>query len=422
MVPVLVAAAPAYAEWHGNAHIETVEVTGSYLTDDISEAGLKKAREEAHKDALRLATEKAGVFVQSYSKTHNQVLTEDEIQSISGNILAVQNESYEMSKTNDGYTLVTCHLTAYIQLDQVDLNQAIQQINIEGENRELKAVIEGLKHSQGKAGELPYGTAYFQKFAQNSSLLKKVCDVGYDVDSVSYDKATGLIRYNRFTRAVDDDQLYAFHVELSYPDNTERIYKITKITEKPFQTVELKFKNARTTMLPIATYSTDDYYRRLVCKQLQLPEYAHLKQPGWGPIPLLDPPLYTDKLNMKRIDGMLYCSTARWPIPRTASPTCSSRVSPSATTHSAKSSKRPISSTPTAGSPPERNISPPSPTLTSSTTTEIWKTLDALPFTINISRLQIWKPAKTTSLLKGKFFTEKSLTHTHLSRTLHLIP
>ena len=29
-------------------------------------------------------------------------------------------------------------------------------------------------------------------------------------------------------------------------------------------------------MLPIATYSTDDYYRRLVCKQLQLPEYAHL--------------------------------------------------------------------------------------------------------------------------------------------------
>ena len=190
------------------------------------------------------------------------------------------------------------------------LNQAIQQINIEGENRELKAVIEGLKHSQGKAGELPYGTAYFPKFAQNSSLLKKVCDVGYDVDSVSYDKATGLIRYNRFTRAVDDDQLYAFHVELSYPDNTERIYKITKITEKPFQTVELKFKNARTTMLPIATYSTDDYYRRLVCKQLQLPEYAHLKQPGWGPIPLLDPPLYTDKLNMKRIDGMLYCSLA----------------------------------------------------------------------------------------------------------------
>ena len=134
------------------------------------------AREEAHKDALRLATEKAGVFVQSYSKTHNQVLTEDEIQSISGNILAVQNESYATSKTDDGYTLVTCHLTAYIQLDQVDLNQAIQQINIEGKNRELKAVIEGLKHSQGKAGELPYGTAYFQKFAQNSALLKKVCE------------------------------------------------------------------------------------------------------------------------------------------------------------------------------------------------------------------------------------------------------
>ena len=46
MVPVLVAAAPAYAEWHGNAHIENVEVTGSYLTDDTSEAGLKKARKE----------------------------------------------------------------------------------------------------------------------------------------------------------------------------------------------------------------------------------------------------------------------------------------------------------------------------------------------------------------------------------------
>ena len=155
MMPVLIAAAPAYAEWHGNAHIENVEVTGSYLTDDTSEAGLKKAREEAHKDALRLATEKAGVFVQSYSKTHNQVLTEDEIQSISGNILAVQNESYATSKTDDGYTLVTCHLTAYIQLDQVDLNQAIQQINIEGENRELKAVIEGLKHSQARQASCP---------------------------------------------------------------------------------------------------------------------------------------------------------------------------------------------------------------------------------------------------------------------------
>ena len=36
MMPVLIAAAPAYAEWHGNAHIENVEVTGSYLTDDTS--------------------------------------------------------------------------------------------------------------------------------------------------------------------------------------------------------------------------------------------------------------------------------------------------------------------------------------------------------------------------------------------------
>ena len=158
MVPVLVAAAPAYAEWHGNAHIETVEVTGSYLTDDISEAGLKKAREEAHKDALRLATEKAGVFVQSYSKTHNQVLTEDEIQSISGNILAVQNESYAMSKTNDGYTLVTCHLTAYIQLDQVDLNQAIQQINIEGENRE-RSRPSSKASSTARARQASYHTA-----------------------------------------------------------------------------------------------------------------------------------------------------------------------------------------------------------------------------------------------------------------------
>ena len=70
---------------------QTYTATGEYImsSSETLEDGIKHARE----DALRLISESVGVYVESQSEAKNQELTQDEIKTMSANIIRVVSEA-----------------------------------------------------------------------------------------------------------------------------------------------------------------------------------------------------------------------------------------------------------------------------------------------------------------------------------------
>ena len=74
------------------AQMVVVEAEGTYMVGDGPNENINLAKELARRDALRNASERAGVYVQSYSKTTNNVLTADEVMVVSASILQIVNQ------------------------------------------------------------------------------------------------------------------------------------------------------------------------------------------------------------------------------------------------------------------------------------------------------------------------------------------
>ncbi len=97
---------------------QTITATGTYIMGENDSP--KIAKEAARQEALRIATERAGVYVESYSKTQNMELTEDEVRTISGTVLKVTQETAtpQLDGTVWRYSVT---LTAEIDTDNLDL-------------------------------------------------------------------------------------------------------------------------------------------------------------------------------------------------------------------------------------------------------------------------------------------------------------
>ena len=70
---------------------KTISVTGMYIAG--ASESLNSAKQHALEDAMRLATEHAGVLVSSYSKTQNMVLTDDEVTTVASKIIKVNKKN-----------------------------------------------------------------------------------------------------------------------------------------------------------------------------------------------------------------------------------------------------------------------------------------------------------------------------------------
>ena len=67
----------------------------------------KIAKDAARQEAMRAAVEKAGVYVESYSKTQNMQLTEDDVKVISGAVLKVTDEKGQ-TRAGGGCLAIYC--------------------------------------------------------------------------------------------------------------------------------------------------------------------------------------------------------------------------------------------------------------------------------------------------------------------------
>lgn len=96
------------------AKAELIEAKGSYVmdlkVDETFATGTARAREEAK----RAAAEKAGVYVQSYSKTIDLELEYDEIQTVAAQILKVQDEKISQKVLEDNLLEITVTVKAVV--------------------------------------------------------------------------------------------------------------------------------------------------------------------------------------------------------------------------------------------------------------------------------------------------------------------
>lgn len=122
------------------AEMVNVEADGYYLLGDDDNISMAKNR--ARQDALRMAAEKAGVFITSYTKTKNLSLTDDEIIVISSNLLNVLKESVTNESVNGEGFKINCHIVACFDTDNLDTMKTLntQTLAIKKKDDELEAL------------------------------------------------------------------------------------------------------------------------------------------------------------------------------------------------------------------------------------------------------------------------------------------
>ncbi len=122
----------AYAEQ------QTVEATGSYTMQDGTET-ISDAQEKARKEAMRLIVEKAGVYVESYSKTENLTLTADLVRVIAGQIIKIEKDEMKPVIGADGKSIsYVCFMRAVVDTDKIDLQRAMEMHKTAEDNEHLK--------------------------------------------------------------------------------------------------------------------------------------------------------------------------------------------------------------------------------------------------------------------------------------------
>lgn len=145
-----------------SAERRQIQASGEYVFGD-SEESPAVAKERARVYALKNASQQAGVFVESIVRVKNMVLTEDEIRTISANVLEVVGEpQFKNEVTADGKGfIIRCHIVAIVDDDNINaklmkdrqsLDEAVR-MNREYENRirDLTDEIERLKRERANA-------------------------------------------------------------------------------------------------------------------------------------------------------------------------------------------------------------------------------------------------------------------------------
>ena len=84
------------------------------------------AKDKAVKDAMRIAIEKAGVYVESYSETKNYQLTDDQVRMIAAGVCKVLSQSTDFY-TDSGEWRCQAVIYAEVNTDNIDLEKIMNR-------------------------------------------------------------------------------------------------------------------------------------------------------------------------------------------------------------------------------------------------------------------------------------------------------
>lgn len=108
----------------GEASPQRITATGVYVMGENDSPRI--AKDAARQEAMRIAVEKAGVYVESYSRSENMTLTEDDVRVLSGAVLKVTSEK-DVPELLGNVWRYTVTLTAEIDPDKMDLKAMMQK-------------------------------------------------------------------------------------------------------------------------------------------------------------------------------------------------------------------------------------------------------------------------------------------------------
>ena len=111
---------------------KTISATGMYIAG--ASESLNDAKQNALNDAMRQAAEQAGVLVNSYSKTHNMELTDDEVTILATRIIKITNKNFDVKLISDSEIKVIAYIDVVVNTESI--NEDI--IRLKNKNKELE--------------------------------------------------------------------------------------------------------------------------------------------------------------------------------------------------------------------------------------------------------------------------------------------
>ena len=123
-----------------------IEADGIYTVTDELDENLSVAKERARLDALRNAVEKAGVYVESYTKSEGYQVTLDEIKVVAGKILRVD-DSQIQPVTSNGEISYHCHIKAVVDISSVNIQDILQNKHLLEKSVEQSHRIDALENA-----------------------------------------------------------------------------------------------------------------------------------------------------------------------------------------------------------------------------------------------------------------------------------
>ncbi|MBR4643437.1 MAG: tetratricopeptide repeat protein [Selenomonadaceae bacterium] len=119
---LLIAFAIVLSTATSEADEELIEASGEYVMDSRLDETAASATARAREEAKRAAIEKAGVYLQSYSKMIDLVLEEDEVQTVTAQLLKIQEETSSVEVVEKNLLKFTVTIKALINnLDEKTL-------------------------------------------------------------------------------------------------------------------------------------------------------------------------------------------------------------------------------------------------------------------------------------------------------------
>lgn len=168
-----------------SAEEHLVEASGDYVMDSRLDETPASATARAREEAKRAATEKAGVYLQSYSKMVDFELDYDEVKTVAARLLKIQGESSKVEVIDDNLLKFTVSIKALvddnndailktIMSDRQSLEEAVRRNNeLQKEYDDLKRQMENLKNNYDSAGEIQR-SAIKNSVAQNTNYFNAV--------------------------------------------------------------------------------------------------------------------------------------------------------------------------------------------------------------------------------------------------------
>ena len=118
---------------------------------------LNDAKQNALNDAMRQAAEQAGVLVNSYSKTHNMELTDDEVTVVATKIIKIINKNFDVNLIADSEIKVIAHIDVVVNTESINediLQLKKKNVKLEEEKNEIMKRQEVLAELHNLANEI----------------------------------------------------------------------------------------------------------------------------------------------------------------------------------------------------------------------------------------------------------------------------